>query len=202
MPAKPKKGGFFMTVQEAIWKEFTAALEEAAVLGEQISRQQEAVEEEEASTLVAFLEKTKPVLPYIIEKVPVYYYHPGGQFATAEKDFIEGVILVDEWRKAYNGPDDTRGTYAGEQLVLTGEGNLIVLTRKGHWSNWQGEPTSWEAESEEVTPLEAVRRFDFADIVQGLVDSLREAVKRTEEQKKKLEERTARLAQFKKLVEE
>lgn len=189
-----------MTVQEAIWKEFTAALEEAAVLGEQISRQQEAVEEEEASTLVAFLEKTKPVLPYIIEKVPVYYYHPGGQFATAEKDFIEGVILVDEWRKAYNGPDDTRGTYAGEQLVLTGEGVLLVLTRKGHWSNWQGEPTSWEAESEEVTPLEAVRRFDFADIVQGLVDSLREAVKRTEEQKKKLEERTARLAQFKKML--
>lgn len=195
-PLQNERRGFFMTV----WKEFTAALEEAAVLGEQIARQQEAVEGEEAAALTAILEKVKPVLPHIIEKVPVYYHHPGRQFSEAEWQHIEGVILVDEWRKKYDSTTDTRGTYAGGQLVLTGEGVLLVLTRKGKWSNWQGEPTSWHAEREEVTPLEAVRRFDFADITQGLVDSLREAVKQTEEQKKRLEERAARLAQFKQLV--
>ncbi len=191
-----------MTVQEAVWKEFMVTLEEAATLGEQISRQQEAVEEEEARILAALVEKTRPVLPYISGKVLVRYYHPGGQFAEAEKDYIEGVVVVDEFRRKCEGSDDTRGTCTGQQLVLTREGVLLVLTREGHWSNWQGEPTSWHVESEEVSPREAVQRFDFADIMQGLVDGLREAIKETESQKKKLEERAALLAGFKKLVED
>lgn len=190
-----------MTVQEAIWNEFTAALKEAAVLGEQISRQQEAVEEEESQALAALVEKVKPVLPYIAEKVAVYYHHPGGQFAEPEREHIEGVILVDEWQRKFDGPDDTRGGYAGQMLVLIPEGKLMVLTRKGFWSRWQNEPTTWEADREVVSPREAVQRFDFADIVQGLVDSLREAIRRTEDPKQQLGERAARLAGFKKLVE-
>lgn len=191
-----------MTVGEAVWKEFTAALQEAATLGEQISRQQEAVEEEEARTLAALVEKTRPVLPYISGKVLVRYYHSGGQFAEAEKDYIEGIVLVDEFRRKCEGSDDTRGTCTGQQLVLTRKGVLLVLTREGHWSNWQNEPSSWQAEAKEVTPLEAVQRFDFADIVQGLVDGLREAINETEKKRKQLEKRASRLAGSKKLVED
>lgn len=148
------------------------------------------------------MEKTRPVLPYISGKVLVRYYHPGGQFAEAEKDYIEGIVVVDEFRRKCEGSDDTRGTCTGQQLVLTRKGVLLVLTREGHWSNWQNEPSSWQAEAKEVTPLEAVQRFDFADIVQGLVDGLREAINETEKKRKQLEKRASRLAGSKKLVED
>lgn len=177
-----------------VLQEFAQLLERAAVLGEAVSRKQEAVAEPETAVLESIITAVKPVLAHIAAPVEIAASHSGHRAHTWRHEYLDrrGLILVDEFTKEYTDRD-YRGDYKGTRLVLTGDGDLLEIERFGRWS--KGEPCHWDSDTRTLTPRQAVENYDFADIVSGLVAAFRTAAKGAEQDRDYL---TARL----KLLEE
>lgn len=180
---------------------FIAKLEEVAILGEEVSKLKTNTSKQEAEALALIIEKVKQVMRYIDYSIPVNAYRSGYQFDDWKYDYLDeyGVILVNNFKKECTYKN-LRGEYTGSQLVLTRSGKLIHLTRTGEWSRFQDEESEWTARTIEMTAEDAVREYDFADIVSGLVDVFTEAISDAKKEREALKERLTLLEQVKEML--
>lgn len=185
-----------------LFQEFMDAIERAAAVGEKVAKLKEEVTEKEADALGKILDKVKPVVQYFDYPIEDGRHHSGHQLHKWRVFHYKepGIVLVDNFSQEYTDKD-WRGIYTGSQLILTRSGALVILNRKGEWSNWQGEESYWDASATEVLPDEAIRRFGFAEIVKGLVDEFKQALIRAEKKQETLEARMALLEQVRAVLE-
>lgn len=183
-------------------QEFIEALEHAAQLGKDVAQLERDTITGEAEALVKLIEKVKPVMPHMDKRIVTASYHSGHQFHQWEHDYLpeRGVVLVDDFDIKFTDRD-TRGVYVGSILVLTRTGRLLVLKRRGSWSKWQGEESSWYVEEEkEIGPAQAVKRYGLGTIIKGLAAALEEAAQKNEEKRATLKERLELLGQIQNLL--
>ncbi|MEW6771855.1 MAG: hypothetical protein AB1330_10795 [Bacillota bacterium] len=184
-----------------MFDEFISALEKVASLGEEVVRQEAGVLEQETQALEKIVAMVKPVMRFIDYPIEDGRHHSGHQFHSWKVYHYKerGIVLVDRFSREFTDKD-YRGIYTGSQLVLTRSGALVVLSRQGDWSNWQGEPCSWDAKATEITPEEAVKRYGLAEIIKGMLEAFREAIKKAETKRQVLGKRLETLEQVKSIL--
>lgn len=96
------------------------------------------------------------------------------------------------------GPNDTRGSYGGADLLVTTDGRFLELDYSGEWSNWQGEGEAWKAEVREISALDVASDWTISHMIATLAEAL-ESYK-PEAQTAKSRERAERLAALAKLI--
>lgn len=77
---------------------------------------------------------------------------------------------------AQQGPDDTRGRYAGSDLYLLADGTLLTLHYDGDWSRWQGATSEWTADIA-VLSIEDALAAHGAAAPESVADRLAEALR-------------------------
>jgi len=162
--------------------EFLKCLEELQPLASKVTALKDSTIEQETAALEKILEKIKPLLSIAAHKIEINYYFSGQQFHSEKEEYhqLKGLVLIDNFEKVYTDRD-TRGDYAGWQLVLFEDGSLRTMERVGDWSCWQGESSYWNIASEEtVQPEEAIRRYRLDELVKGLASEFNEAAKKLE----------------------
>lgn len=162
--------------------EFLKGLEVLQPLAEKVASLKASTIEQETAALEKILEKIKPLLPVATHKIKINYYFSGQQFHSEKEEYhqLKGLVLIDNYEKVYTDRD-TRGDYAGWQLILFEDGSLQTLKRVGEWSRWQGEPSYWSIEAEEtIQPEDAIKRYRLDELVQGLASEFEAATKKLE----------------------
>lgn len=110
----------------------------------------------------------KPALD--LASIPLYDARgPQGE----ERIRARGLVLVDRFEET----PEPGGSYrlGGRRLLLCRNRRLLEQLRQG-WRRADGS-YSWVAETVELTPAEALRRWGLADIARGVHDALRAAEK-------------------------
>ncbi len=106
---------------------------------------------------------------------------------------------MDNFTREYTDKD-TRGDYLGSQLILTNSGTFLELTRQGEWSRWQGEGSHWGTTERELTSEEAVVSYSLKEIISGLVEAFKEAIKNNEKKQQELSKRLVALNEVEKVL--
>jgi hypothetical protein len=138
-------------------------------------------QEAEAALLGRIIETVKPALRALACQIKSRDYSTGGRNGcnpvhTYDTFTETGVCLVDNYDR---DKDETgnRGTLSGARLYLLSDGRLAEVEREGTFSHWQGEADQWEASLEVITTVQAVTRYELADIVTALNAKLQEQIK-------------------------
>lgn len=150
----------------------------------------------EAKVLETAIEAARPALRAISDRIRSSYYHTGGRNGCNPVKRItyhaeRGVLLCDD----YTQPKDetgNRGSYEGSGLYLLTDGRLAVVARDGSWSQWQGEPHSYEQTLTVVTPREAMDEWKLDEALEALAEALEK--QRGKRDSKAARERAERLA--------
>ena len=137
--------------------------------------------EAEAALLGRIITTVKPALRALASAIKSRDYQTAGRNGcnpvhTYDTFDDRGVCLVDGFD---HDKDETgnRGTNSGSRLYLLDDGRLAEVEREGTWSRWQGEPDTWEATLTIVSAVEAVDRYELADMIEALNTKLAEQLK-------------------------
>jgi len=136
----------------------------------------EAEQQAEAELLTRVVGLVKPALRALGTRPKVAYYTwwVGTVRADEEYKFLPT-------RALYLAPDDkpgparrgyNDGCYEGRDLFLGEDGLFYTLTYSGHWSNWQGSGSKWEAQMTRREPLWVVQKYELDGIINTVTRAL------------------------------
>lgn len=129
----------------------------------------------EAEALAKILKRIKPLLEAVAYEIAKGYSLSGQRPTKPELSYFDeyGLVLIDNFNELYGG-SDSMGDYLGSRLILFRDGQLVRVARAGKWNRQKGEISSWEIIDEEELSLdEAVKRYGFKKIIDGLTQELK-----------------------------
>ncbi len=182
-------------------EEFVKQTEALKAAGEEVEKIQAATTEEEVVLLNQIVEAIKPVMRYIDYKIKIHGHRPGHQFGKWEYEHYQekGLILVD-CAEQHATDGDLRGIYRGHFLVLTRSGKFLKFDQSGEWSRWQNESSYFQNEPSEITTEQAVKIYEFEDIINGISVDFKEAVEKAEGKRQALKSRQEQLDKIRELL--
>ena len=144
-----------------------AAEASAAMLAEQ---------QAEAELLTRVVGLVKPALHALGTRPKVSYHTWWVDNVRADEEYKFSPV-----RALYLAPDDkpgpsrrggNDGCYEGRDLFLGEDGLFYTFTYSGHWSNWQGSGSKWEANVYQREPLWVVQKYELDDIINAVTRAL------------------------------
>lgn len=181
----------------------------AAQVGQNKAALDAAIDEErtaEAAVLAAAIEAARPAWNAISCRLTKRQFNTSGRnglhpASETEYHLARGCILINEYIKD-EGTSGDSGTFHGSLLVLTAAGQLAVLNRTGHWSNWQGASNEWTSEfSIYKDARAAMDDWELDEALTGLAAALTKQLGgRAPDKAKAARERAERLSAIARLV--
>lgn len=118
----------------------------------------EIVFDREVEALEHLIAQTKPIMRLIDRPIlESQWYYIGRSGGSDEKDeeLGRGIVLRNpDWGTSCE--DGGRYDYLGSRLLLMRDGTLVLQTREGGGTRWQGEDGGWDSETKTITPREAM----------------------------------------------
>lgn len=160
---------------------------------EALTKSEGQVIRDEVQVLVAVLGKVRPIIKYCDGEIAIYGH--GENDPQDSREYWQylrerGVEVINDhgWEKnSGNLADGCR--YEGRDLILGRSGALYWLVWEGDASGYQSEGWRCEAEVTKVSVKEAIEKFGFLAIIEGLKKVFQKSLEKADERRASLQER-------------
>jgi hypothetical protein len=109
------------------------------------------------------------------------------EFYERDGKQVHGLLVADSFSRERDS--EFRGRLTGFRLYLTDYG-WIELERRGSFSQWQGEPQSWEAKVRDLSDEQVATEYDLLGIAHGLATALKTMAEKLPERYTKLRQKS------------
>lgn len=177
-----------------VLERFIEQLERLAELGRGVNDLTSLVGKYEANSLMAVLNKIKPIMPFIDGPLAtreewVSSDNPGDRQTFYYKE--PGIVLVNNFESTVRDPHG-RMVYSGYKICFTRSGKLVQLDRRGAWSDTRA-GNYWSSDAHELDITSDLASRHLPECVRAVVNAMERSVASHREKREDLRKRIALL---------